>query len=136
MTKQLNKTELRMIELIHADLFALNYISTYAPDDKYTRHNLCDGDNTQTVASKLVDNDFFTSPREVIDFFEKPWKWVEEANVVYKVDEVFDICQSDKDLTEMQKEAIEKWLTEYFAYKGLDISEKIAEREDDLALYE
>lgn len=138
MTKQLNKTELRMVELIQADLFALNFINDCTKDSEqyYTRTNMTEFDNMHTVASKLCDNGYFSDARMVINFYESPYHYVKEANVVDLVDTISELCKTNTDHTEAQSDAITNWLEEYFFHMGLDLEEKIAEREDDLALYE
>lgn len=57
-----------------------------------TRRWFESGDNVHLVANILTTVLYnFTTPESVLDYFEKPWHWDAEAEIILAADDPFDL---------------------------------------------
>ena len=119
------------------NLTALEYIKVIEKNQSfhYNRNDLTNQDTIQTVAN-LDKINHFNDTSDVIYFYEKPYKWVDEANVALFVDNVRECVQLDATLDLKTKSHILWTIKDYADAKGFDIDERIASEKDDLKLYQ
>ena len=120
------------------NLTALEYIKVIDDNQSfhYNSNDLMKQDTIQTVASLLDKINHFKDTSDVIYFYEKPYKWVDEANVALFVDNVRECVQLDATLDPKTKSHILWTIKDYADAQGFDIDERIASEKDDLKLYQ
>ena len=137
--KTLTNTEIRLKQYIVDDINALNWLKSvrYHEDfgTPFSRYNIIEMEKLQEAGRLLLNADYFSSPEDVVDFYEKPWKFVDEANISAFYDHARYKLRNQS-VPVAEKHSITRWLDDYVASQGFDFEEKIAEREDDLTLYE